>query len=250
MHHRDREAQRKCGEACSPLRHEAGATRPGAAGFRIPFTQEEFVRTSTTVMLGALLALPMVAGAQGRPPGWQTRLDGNGHAAGDTVAFELMRPGFHVTTGPAAILWHPDSTANGEFTVESVLHLFDTRGRDREGYGVFVGGRDLSADAQAYTYFLLRNDGRYLIKQRRGGETPTLVPWTEHASIVKWTPASGSSVKNVLTVRAAGDSVRFSVNGQVVQTLPRAQVSPDGVFGVRANHSVNLHVEKVARATS
>ncbi len=207
------------------------------------------VRSASFVAL-ALLVFPAVLAAQGRPSGWQTRFDAGEHAGHgpDSLVFVDMKPGFHVTTGPAVVLWHPDSVARGDFTVESTLHLFDTRGRDREGYGVLVGGRDLSGAGQAYTYFLVRNDGRFIIKQRSGAEAPTLVPWTEHAAVAKWTPASGSSVKNVLAVKAAGADVQFLVNGQVVHTLPRAQVNPDGVYGVRANHSVNLHVETVQRA--
>jgi hypothetical protein len=200
--------------------------------------------------LSLLTLFPAPGSAQTRPAGWLTRFDGGAHAGhgADSLAFEDMKPGFHVTTGPAVILWHPDSVARGDFTVESMLHLFDTKGRDREGYGILVGGRDLAGDAQSYTYFLLRNDGRFIIKQRQGADTPTLVPWTEHAAIAKWTPAAGSSVKNVLAVKAVGASVEFLVNGQTVHTLPRATVNPDGIFGVRANHGVNLHVQTIKRA--
>ncbi len=204
---------------------------------------------AVTLAVTLSVAWPAVGAAQGRPAGWQARLDKGEHAGqgADSLVFEDMKPGFHVTTGPAGIMWHPDSVARGDFSVEATLHLFDTKGREREGYGVFVGGRDLSADPQSYTYFLLRNDGRFIIKQRRGAETPTLVPWTEHAAIARWSTASGASVKNVLAIKAAGTDVQFVVNGKVVHTLPRTQVSPDGLFGVRANHSVNLHVEKIAR---
>lgn len=200
--------------------------------------------------LAALLAMPLVLSAQGRPSGWQTRFDQGAHAGhgADSLVFQDMQPGFHVTTGPAVTLWHPDSSARGDFTVEATLHLFDTKGRDREGYGLIVGGRDLAGNGQAYTYFLLRNDGQFIIKQRKGSETPTLAAWKAHEAIAKWSTASGSSVKNVLAVKVVGPNVQFLVNGQVVHTLPRAQVGPDGIFGLRANHSVNLHVEKIARA--
>lgn len=200
--------------------------------------------------MAAVLSASTVLSAQGRPSGWLTRFDKGEHAGhgADSLAFEDMKPGFHVTTGPAVILWHPDSSARGDFTIESTLHLFDTKGRDREGYGVIVGGRDLSTDAQSYTYFLLRNDGRFIVKQRKGVETPTLAAWTDHASINKWTTAAGSSVKNVLAVKAAGQTVQFLINGQVVHSAPRASVNPDGLFGIRANHSVNLHVQTIGRA--
>jgi hypothetical protein len=37
----------------------------------------------------------------------------------------------------------------------------------REGYGLFVGGRNLQRPDQPYTYFLVRGTGDYLIKRPR-----------------------------------------------------------------------------------
>jgi hypothetical protein len=184
-----------------------------------------------------------------RPIGWQVRTDAGGHKmAGDvdTVSFAQMTPGFHLTTGPAAILWHPDSAASGAYTVESTISLFPTKGRDQEGYGVFVGGSALSNAAQSYTYFLLRNDGKFLVKQRLGGKTVTLTDWTPLAAIAK--QAGTEAAKNVLRVEVSTSDVAFKVNGAEAVRLPRATVRPDGVFGVRANHAVNAHVSSVGRA--
>jgi len=206
-------------------------------------------RRELLVALFAALVLPVVVMAQRRPAGWQVRLDQGEHTdhGADSLVFVNMKAGFRVTTGPAGIMWHPDSVGRGDFTVEITLHLFDTQGRDREGYGLFVGGRDLAADGQSYTYFLLRNDGRFIIKQRQGAETSTLVEWTNHEAINRWSTASGASVKNLLAVKALGKDVQFVVNGKVVQTLLRAQVNPDGFFGVRANHGMNLQVDRITR---
>ena len=46
---------------------------------------------------------------------------------------------------------------------------------------------------------------------------------------------------------AGPQTVAFLVNGTEVASLPRAQVSPDGVYGLRFNHAVNAHVVKVAK---
>ncbi len=208
-----------------------------------------FAAVAVLVSAG-FVAEPLGAQASAPPAGWQKRFDKGEHAGhgADSLVFTTMTPGFHVTTGPAVLLWHPDSVSRGDGTVDATLHLFDTKGRNREGYGIFIGGRELSAAAQSYTYFLLRNDGRFIIKQRAGEDTPTLVPWTEHGAIKVWTAASGPSQRNDLSVQVAGADVKFMVNGQVVHTLPKAQVNPDGVFGVRVNHSVDMHVESVSRA--
>jgi opacity protein-like surface antigen len=194
-----------------------------------------------------------------RPIGWQVRYDGGaahaGHGGGaaagasagaDTVAFAQMTPGFHVTTGgAAAVLWHPDSSARGNFVVESSIFLFPTKGRDHEGYGLVLGGSDLGGAGQRYTYFLLRNDGRYLVKQRQGDKLTTLTDWTPTPAIKLQT--GGDAMKNDLRVEAQAETVRFVVNGTVVTSLPRARVNPDGVFGLRINHGVNAHVVSVGR---
>jgi hypothetical protein len=209
------------------------------------------IRIVSALLMSSVLLLPASTDAQSkRPAGWQTRFDRGEHAnhGADSLVFETMTPGFHVKTGPAVILWHPDSSARADAGVEAVLHLFDTKGRDREGYGLIVGGKDLAGDGQAYTYFLLRNDGKFILKQRKGAETPTVMNWTDHPAIAKWTAAAGESVKNTLAVKPVGSEVHFLVNGQVVHRAPKSQVDTNGIFGVRVNHSVNLHIERIGRA--
>jgi len=208
-------------------------------------------------LLGVVSVAPLAAqqvqhktgGNEGkRPIGWQIRYDKGEHAAhgADSISFVQMTPGFHATTGgSAAILWHPDSMARGDYVVESTMFLFPTKGRDREGYGLLVGGADLGGAGQRYTYFLLRNDGRFLVKQRRGEQTVSLTEWTPLPAIAL--QKGEDAVKNVLRVEARGATVRFLVNGAEAAALPRAQVQPDGVFGVRMNHAINAHVSSVAR---
>ena len=214
-----------------------------------------FVFAAGLALLPALLPALLQAqehktgGNEGkRPIGWQVRTDAGGHKmAGDvdTVAFAQMTPGFHLTTGPAAILWHPDSAASGTYTVESTIFLFPTKGRDQEGYGVFVGGSALADAGQSYTYFLLRNDGKFLVKQRQGAKTVTLTDWTPLPAIAK--QAGADAAKNVLRVAVSTADVAFLVNGAEAVRLPRVAVRPDGVFGVRINHAVNAHVSSVGR---
>lgn len=196
----------------------------------------------------ATTSQPQTSGNEGkRPIGWKARADGGGdmHGGKDTLSFVQMTPGFHVTTGPASIMWSPDSTASGEYTVEGSIFLFPTSGRDQEGYGIFIGGKDLEGAAQQYTYFLVRNDGKYLIKRRTGSQTSVLKDWTALPAIKLQSGAD--AMKNDLRVAVSAQSVVFSVNGAEAVTLPRAQVAPDGIFGLRINHAVNSHVVKVSR---
>jgi len=177
------------------------------------------------------------------PPGWKLRLD-KADAKPEEFQFWTMPPGWHITTGPAGIVYDPAQVAKGEYQLESESFLFPP-GEHKEGYGVFFAGRNLSDENQAYVYFLLRRDGRFLIKQRSGKETAELVPWTEHPAIVKH-DGSDRTAKNVIAIEVSADTVDFIVNGQKVASLPRAKVPTDGVVGLRINHHVNVHVTNLA----
>lgn len=173
-----------------------------------------------------------------RPAGWTVRYD-RANAVDSTLAFTAMTPGWHVATGPSGILYDSTRTASGDFALTSEIFLFP--GQRADGFGVFVGGRDLQGAGQQYTYFLLRKDGKFTIKRRDGAAATDLVPWTAHAAVAPHDGGEGT-VKHVLGVVAAGDTVRFTVNGTEVAALPRAAVAPDGVVGLRVNHNLNLHV--------
>lgn len=180
------------------------------------------------------------------PAGWKLRLDKPGEHAHDSgVAFSNMPPGWHITTGPACILYGPKQTASGRYRIQAETFLFDP-GQRREGYGVFFGGENLESEGQSYFYFLLRRDGRFLIKRRDGAATTVLVDWTAHSAIVPFDASTKTTAKNVLAIEAGAEAVDFFVNGQKVTSLLRAQVRTDGVVGLRINHSVNVHVSELS----
>ena len=185
---------------------------------------------------------PMSLAAQDEltpPPTWQVRLD-RPTASRDDLYFVNMPPGWHITTGPAAILYDPARIGEGTFTIDSEIFQFPTH-RVREAYGIIFGGRALEADGQAYVYFLIRGDGRFIVKARAGRTTETLVPWTAHEAIVPRGPGE-ENIKNELRVVAGAETVAFFVNDTEVASLPRAGLECDGIVGLRVNHSVNLHV--------
>lgn len=190
-------------------------------------------------VLAAVVAAPSAAQDDEftRPPDWQVRFDRP--APESEVYFVDMPPGWHITTGPSGILYNPATTATAPYRVESEIFLFP--GERREGFGIIFGGTDLAGDGQSYTYFLLRKDGQFIIKERRGNETSTHVPWTAHEAIVPHDGGEGTA-KNVLAVTAGEADVVFEVNGQEVARLDRASVATDGIVGLRVNHQLNLHV--------
>jgi hypothetical protein len=203
-----------------------------------------------SLLAAAVLALPLAAQQPDAKPasrptlpeGWQTRLDrANANAA--AIKFSTMAPGWHVTAGPSAIYWNAEHTGTGQYEVRSSMVLTKPSAHP-EAYGLFFGGRNLDQDDQRYTYFLVRQDGKYLIKHRAGSETHTIVDWTAHPSVKA--PEGQGSATNDLTVRVASDSVRFLVNGQQVNAFPRSAIADiDGQAGLRINHNLDVHVARL-----
>ena len=187
------------------------------------------------------------------PSGWKVRPDiadpklvVGKETGGEGIYFVNMTPGWHVTTGPAAIFYHPASTAKGDYRVKAKIHFFKPEAGHREGYGIFFAGANLEAADQTYAYFLLRNDRKFLIKKRLGAETEMLLDWTESPAIVTWEPGGKDSVTNELTVDLVGAEATVFVNGQQVAAMSRAELPPGEIAGLRFNHHVNVHVSDFA----
>lgn len=196
-------------------------------------------------MIGLLLVAAGTLSAQERPANWKVRFD-RPSASDSALRFETMEPGFHIATGPAGIFYNPANQASGQYRVEAEIFLFDPEGR-REAFGILVGGKNLEADDQSYTYFLIREGGQFILKRRSGGEAPTIQGWTAHPAIVSFAtkPEGESTAKNVLAIDVGVEQVRFLVNGQEVASLPKSEVETDGIVGLRVNHRLNLHVSRL-----
>lgn len=194
--------------------------------------------------------------AQGKnlevPEGWMVRTDnpesevviGSDPESAD-IYFVNMNPGMHITTGPRAIFWHPAFQAEGDYKVSTTLHLFDPEGRNREAYGILFGGSDLNEAGQEYLYFVIRNTGDFLIKGRKGDETYIIKEWTASDHVVIYDDPEESSVKNTLTAEVAGDRMIFYINGEEVWNMDKSDHVTDGLYGLRVNHAMNLHVEDI-----
>jgi hypothetical protein len=201
------------------------------------------MRLALVALVLGLVSAPALAQELERPADWKLRFDRP--APDSAVYFVSMPPGWHITTGPAGILYDPSVTAKDEYRVRSEIFLFP--GERREGFGIFVGGENLESDSQSYLYFLIRKDGRYLIKHRAGSETHVIVPWTAHEAIVKH-EGGEETAKNELGIECGSEIVDFFVNGEKVNSLPRSQTNVDGIVGLRVNHSLNLHVTDLSVA--
>ena len=185
------------------------------------------------------------------PADWMVRLDTPDPEAiigadkdSSDIFFVNMVPGWHVTTGPAAIFYHPENTASGSYEAVLEVHLFDP-GERREAFGLILGGQNLNAENQTYDYFLLRNSGEFLIKRRVGEDTELIQDWTPTEAMVRYTESSESSVLNKLSVQVSETEVAFVVNDETVATLPKESLNTDGIVGMRINHGLNVHVSNL-----
>ena len=174
------------------------------------------------------------------PAGWTVRAD-KGDASGAKI--QTMGKGLHVTTGPAIILYRANTDGSGPF--HTLATFTQTKpSKHPEGYGLFVGGKGLDGAARQYVYFLVRQDGSYLIKRRDGEQTSDVSKgWVESAAVKK--PDAKGSATNLLEVDNKRDPTRvaFLVNGQEVYATDAKGMALDGIVGIRTNHNLDVHIE-------
>lgn len=179
-----------------------------------------------------------VAGG-GLPAGWMGRTDRPTQNLGD-AKFVVSGSGFRVTAGPPAIYWRPENTASGNYTLRATFTQA-TPSAHPEAYGLFFGGKNLDQPNQDYAYFVVRQNGMFLIRHRAGSETHTIVEWTAHPAIRSIAAAGNPAAVNDLRIRFTADSAHFMVNGQTVRSTGR--IGADGVYGLRVNHNLDVQVD-------
>jgi hypothetical protein len=182
-----------------------------------------------------------VQGGGTLPAGWSARPDGDGDLK--NVKFVTMEPGYHLTLGPATILYREQDRVNGPFHTQAKFHQMKKL-EHPEGYGLIFGGQALNGNGQKYIYFLVRDDGTYLIKRRDGEKTSEVTKgWVPHPAIKK-ADAQGKAT-NLLEIDAKQDlsKVGFKVNGQTVHTTDAKSMDAKGIVGLRVNHNLDVHIE-------
>ena len=117
-----------------------------------------------------------VKGSGKLPAGWQARLDSDA-AKLDTVVVTEDKGALTFTTGPAGIYYKSSMKGSGDYQVAGTFSQLKPSAHP-EAYGIFIGGIDLDKPTERYTYFLVRQDGKYLIKSRDGSATKPIVDWT------------------------------------------------------------------------
>jgi len=195
----------------------------------------------------AVLALVVLAPlAAQTPKGWKMRVDrstaaSDPDAPGD-IKFVTTGAGYHATNPQAAVYWNPANTADGSYTLKGTFTLMKPSGHTNY-YGLVFGGSALEGAAQSYLYFVVAQNGTWLIKKRDGDATSVVSPKTPNDVVKK--PGDDGKSTNALEVRVGAEKVDFVVNGVVVHTEPKAAAlaKTDGIYGVRVNHLLEVQVD-------
>ncbi len=196
-----------------------------------------------TSVLALAVLTPLIAQA---PKGWKMRVDRSAEAqdpdaAGD-IKFVTSGPGFHATNPQAAVYWNPANKASGTYTLKGNFTLMKPSGHTNY-YGLVFGGSDLEGPQQNYVYFVVAQNGSYLVKSRNGDATANVVGKTASDAVKK--PGDDGKSTNDLEVRVGADKVDFVVNGTVVSSQPKtgALAKTDGIYGIRVNHLLEVQID-------
>jgi hypothetical protein len=201
------------------------------------------------VSVAVLLTVAIVSlAAQAPPAGWKMRVDRSTSAsdpdAAGAIKFVTMGTGFHATNPQAAVYWNPANKAAGTYTLKGTFTLMKPSGHTNY-YGLVFGGSELEGANQSYTYFLVAQDGTWLVKRRDGEVAKDVSPKTANAAVKK--PGADGKSTNALEVRVGADKIDYVVNGTVVNSTPKSAVArTDGTYGIRVNHLLEVHIDGLA----
>src|SRR5438093_9446227 len=154
------------------------------------------------VAVALFLLAAVVSLAAQAPKGWKVRVDRSTSASDpDTagaVKFVTTGSGFHATNPQATVFWNPSNTATGNYSLKGTFTLMKPSSHTNY-YGLVFGGSELEGPKQSYLYFMVAQDGTWLIKRRDGEETEE-GPQKTASDAVRKPDASGKST-NALEVR-------------------------------------------------
>jgi hypothetical protein len=203
-------------------------------------------RFAFVAALALMTAAPLIAQA---PKGWMVRADRSTSASdpdgAGAIKFVTMGTGFHATNPQAAVYWNPANTAAGNYTVKGTFTLMKPSGHTNY-YGLVFGGSDLEGAKQAYTYFLVAQDGTWLVKKRSGEVASDVLPKKANEAVKK--PGADGKSTNALEVRVGADKIDYVVNGTVVGSSPKSAAKTDGIYGIRVNHLLEVHIDGLSAA--
>ena len=195
--------------------------------------------------LALVCAVPL--GAQA-PVGWSYKLDvtqqepKRGAVASGDWAYQMMPPGWHLTTTTQGVSLFPEvrHPMEGAWGVELEFFMFP----DPSDQGVGIALLPTTeTEHRGELRLLLRRDGQVSVEVSQAAGTQVLAPWTRDTAAALH---NGKEVKNyVLRVMHQGENMTVSVNGKQMLTLPIGPNVQNPVAGVRAGAGLNLHIARV-----
>jgi hypothetical protein len=195
-------------------------------------------------MLALVTAIPLTAQT---PKGWKLRIDHSTNAsdpdAAGSIKFTQAGSGFQAINPQAAVYWNPANTVMGNYSLKGNFTLLKPSNHNNY-YGLVFGGGDLDGEKQSYMYFMVSQNGSWLLKQKSGPPEASTVANGKNAAI-KTPDASGRST-NAIEVKVSGDKIEYVVNGTTVHSTPKAGVKTDGTWGFRVNHFLEVQVDGLA----
>ena len=208
------------------------------------------MRRTIAIILATVCSAAVLV-AQAPPAGWKMRVDRSTSAsdpdAAGTIKFVTMGTGFHATNPQAATYFNDANTATGNYSIKANFTLMKPSGHVNY-YGIVFGGGDLAGAGQNYLYFLVAQDGSFLVKHRAGEATHDVVARAMNDAVKK--PDAGGKSTNALEVRVMADKIEYLVNGTTVASSPKSGMAAktDGVYGVRVNHLLEVQVDGFSKS--
>jgi mono/diheme cytochrome c family protein len=176
------------------------------------------------------------------PDGWSVRPD---RGTASQINFTIDGDTYHFAMGPAGTFYRSDWTKSSDYRFSARVTQLKAPSHPIS-YGLMFGGNDLGGPNQAYSYFLVRNQGDYYIANRDGDKRPQpVVDWKLNPAIAK--QGSDGRQTNTLGIQVQGDDVIFTVNGTEVTRLPKNKLHTDGMYGFRIGHNLDVDADQVRR---
>ena len=206
----------------------------------------KITRLASIAAFTLITVMPLAAQA---PKGWLLRADRSANAsdpdAPGVIKFSAQGSGFHAVTPQAAVFWNPANVATGNYTLKGTFTLLKPSDHTNY-YGLVFGGSALEGPQQTYLYFLVAQDGTWLIKQRAGDLRTNDIARMRNPAVK--TPAANGMSTNALEVRVMPEKIDYAINGTVVHSMPKtgATAKTDGLYGIRSNHRLEVRVEDLA----
>jgi hypothetical protein len=130
--------------------------------------------------------------------------------------------------------------AAGNYTLKATFNLQEPSNHTNY-YGLVFGGSNLDTATQGYVYFVVAQNGTFLVRQRQGEAVTDVVNRQANAAVRQ--PGANGQSSNALELRVNGDTVSYVVNGTVVHSGPKGGLKTDGLVGVRVNHVLDVEFE-------